>query len=101
MNSKIQIGGNFENLNNPTEHQVLRKAGMLKGSWLSVTEDMSRRIRESRHSINITTIIIKTNFKTTFVMIIIFQTRASEVHARDKKDQSCSSVLSAGGQALC
>ena len=25
---------------------------MLKGSWLSVTEDMSRRIRESRHSIN-------------------------------------------------
>ena len=100
MNSKIQIGGNFEKLSNPTEKQVLRKAGMLKGSWLSVTEDMSRRIRESRHSINITTIIIKTNFKTTFVMIIIFQTRASEVHARDKKDQSSRSVLSAGGQAL-
>ena len=95
MNSKIQIGGNFEKLNNPTENQVLRKAGMLKGSWLSVTEDMSRRIRESRHSIN-----YHDHHDNHLIICNIFQTRASEVHARDKKDQSSRSVLSAGGQAL-
>ena len=68
---------------------------MLKGSWLSVTEDMSRRIRESRCSIN-----DYDHHDDHLIISNIFQTRASEVHARDKKDQSGRSVLSAGGQAL-
>ena len=31
--------------------EVLRKAGLLRGSSISVTEDMSRRVRESRQEL--------------------------------------------------